>query len=202
MSSFLLAEFGEHRSWPGAKPALGAPLGRLRHVPAAFLVAQISDPHIGADWDGEDPLPGLRQVVAAVLALPNRPDAVLLTGDLTDHGDPAEYATVRELVEPIGAPVHAIAGNHDDRGALRAAFALPGADAEPVQWSADLGPLRLIGLDTTIPGSDAGALDAERLRWARRGTGAGARPTHAAGHAPSPHRHRSGAVGRHRPPAR
>lgn len=141
------------------------PLGSLRHVPAPFVVAQITDPHIGADWDGEDPLPGLREVVEAVVALPDRPDAVLLTGDLTDHGGPDEYATVRELLDPIGAPVHAIPGNHDDRATLRTAFGLPGDGADPVQWLADLGPLRLVGLDTTIPGSDGGALDAERLGW-------------------------------------
>jgi Icc protein len=134
-------------------------------VPAPFLVAQISDPHVGADWAGEDPLPGLRMVAEAVMALPNRPDAVLLTGDLSEHGSPAEYAAVREALEPIGAPVHAIAGNHDDRATLRAAFGLPGEDAGPVQWAADLGPLRLVGLDTTIPGRDGGALDAERLGW-------------------------------------
>lgn len=137
----------------------------LRPVPVPFLVAQISDPHIGADWDGEDPLPGLRQVVEAVAGLPNRPDAVLLSGDLSDHGSPAGYAAVQEMLEPIGAPVHAIPGNHDDRAALRAAFGLPGRDADPVQWAADLGPLRLVGLDTTIPGSDGGALDTERLQW-------------------------------------
>src|ERR1700760_247621 len=134
-------------------------------VPAPFLLAQISDPHIGASWDGVDPIAGLREVVAAVAALPDRPDAVLLSGDLTDNGGPAEYATVRELLAPIGAPVHAIAGNHDDRAALRAAFGLPGPDADPIQWAADLGPLRLVGLDTTIPGRAGGELDAERLAW-------------------------------------
>jgi 3',5'-cyclic AMP phosphodiesterase CpdA len=99
------------------------------------------------------------------MALPNRPDAVLLSGDLTDHGGPTEYATLRETLEPIGAPLHAIPGNHDDRAGLRAAFGLPGEDAAPVQWAADLGPMRLVGIDTTIPGRDGGALDAERLQW-------------------------------------
>jgi 3',5'-cyclic AMP phosphodiesterase CpdA len=134
-------------------------------VAAPFLVAQISDPHLGADWDGEDPLPGLTAVVDAVMALPNRPDAVLLTGDLTDHGSATEYAAARGAIERIGAPVHPIAGNHDDRAALRAAFGLPGEGDAPVQWAANLGPLRLVGLDTTIPGRDGGALDADRLRW-------------------------------------
>jgi 3',5'-cyclic AMP phosphodiesterase CpdA len=42
---------------------------------------------------------------------------------------------------------------------------VPGGDGEPVQYSADLGPLRLVALDTTIPGQDAGQLDAARLAW-------------------------------------
>jgi 3',5'-cyclic-AMP phosphodiesterase len=141
------------------------PWTTLRRVPAPFLVAQLSDPHIGADWHGEDPLAALRAVVQAVVALPNRPDAVLVSGDLSEHGRPAEYAAVSETVAAIGAPVHVIAGNHDDRAALRAAFGLSCEDAGPVQWAADLGPLRLVGLDTTIPGKDGGALGAERLRW-------------------------------------
>jgi 3',5'-cyclic-AMP phosphodiesterase len=139
--------------------------GSLLRVPVPFLLVQLSDPHIGADWDGEDPVAALREVVEAVVALPNRPDAVLISGDLSEHGSPAEYAAVSETVAAIGAPVHVIAGNHDDRAALRAAFGLPGEDAGPIQWAADLGPLRLVGLDTTIPGEDGGALDAERLRW-------------------------------------
>ena len=149
------------------RPAEAAqpPAGSLPPVPAPFLVAQISDPHIGANWDGEDPLPGLREVVEAVAALPDPPDAVLLSGDLTDNGDAAEYTTVLETLDPIGAPIHAIPGNHDDRAALRTAFALPGTGGDPVQWTADLGPLRLVGLDTTIPGRDGGALDTTRLGW-------------------------------------
>lgn len=134
-------------------------------MPAPLLVAQISDPHIGADWNGEDPLAGLQEVVEAVAALPDPPDAVLLSGDLTEHGELAEYETVRDMLEPLGAPVLAIGGNHDERAVLRAVFGLPGAGDQPVQWSADLGSLRLVGIDTTIPGRDGGSLDAERLRW-------------------------------------
>lgn len=139
---------------------------------APFLVLQISDPHIGADWgDGErgwggwDPITGLRDVISEVRRLPDRPDAVLLTGDLSEHGAAAECATVREMVSAIGAPLLAIPGNHDDRAALRAQFGLPGSGAEPVRYAAELGPLRLIALDTTIPGRAAGAVDADQLAW-------------------------------------
>jgi Icc protein len=134
-------------------------------VPVPFLVAQLSDPHIGADWGGEDPVAGLRCVVDDVCRQPNRPDVLLVTGDLTDHGTAAEYGTVRELLKPVGVPVYVIPGNHDDRAALRAAFGLPGPGADPVQYAVDLGPLRLACIDTTIPGRAPGALDAARLDW-------------------------------------
>ena len=61
--------------------------------------------------------------MAALVALDPQPDAVLLTGDLTDDGDPRSYARVRELLAPLAVPVHPIPGNHDDRDALREAFA-------------------------------------------------------------------------------
>jgi Icc protein len=90
---------------------------------------------------------------------------VLVSGDLTEHAADAEYDHVRELLAPLEAPIHVLPGNHDARGALRRHFDVPGADDEPVQYAADLGPLRLVVIDTTRPGEDAGALDEERLSW-------------------------------------
>lgn len=133
-----------------------------------FLLAQLSDPHIGAEWGGAggpEPVENLRRAVAAVGELPNRPDAVLLSGDLTQNGTAEEYATVRELLAPLGPGVHPIPGNHDVRAPLREAFGLPGEGGEPVSYAVDLGPLRLIALDSTIPDGEAGALDEGRLEW-------------------------------------
>jgi 3',5'-cyclic AMP phosphodiesterase CpdA len=72
---------------------------------------------------------------------------------------------VRELLAPLGVPMHVLPGNHDDRHALHRHFGVPGADGEPVQYAVDLGPLRLVVLDTTRPGEDPGRLDPERLAW-------------------------------------
>jgi 3',5'-cyclic-AMP phosphodiesterase len=93
------------------------------------------------------------------------PDAVLISGDLADHAADAEYEQVRELVARLGAPVYPLPGNHDDRQALRRHFDVPGADGQPVQYAVDLGPLRLVVLDSTRPGEDPGRLDADRLAW-------------------------------------
>ncbi|HEV2757128.1 MAG TPA: phosphodiesterase [Actinomycetota bacterium] len=130
-----------------------------------FLLVQLSDPHIGAEWAPGDPVAGLAAAVRSVLALPWRPHAVLISGDLADHGADAEYEKVLELVAPIDAPLYVLPGNHDDRRALHRHFGVPGASGEPVQYSADLGPLRLVVLDTTTPGEDEGALDRDQLDW-------------------------------------
>jgi 3',5'-cyclic-AMP phosphodiesterase len=90
---------------------------------------------------------------------------VLISGDLADHAADAEYEQVRELAARLEAPLYVLPGNHDDRGVLRRHFGLAGTDADPVQYAVELGPLRLVVLDSTRPGEDRGELDADRLDW-------------------------------------
>jgi predicted MPP superfamily phosphohydrolase len=85
-------------------------------------IAQISDPHVGLHADYADSVEALERAVAAVGEMDPVPVAVLLTGDLTFDGNPAEYEVLRELLEPLEMPVHPIPGNHDRRENLRAAF--------------------------------------------------------------------------------
>jgi 3',5'-cyclic AMP phosphodiesterase CpdA len=133
--------------------------------PAPFLLLQISDPHIGASWDGADPDEALLRAVEAILSLPDRPDALLVSGDLTDNGAPEEYQRVRELLAPLDLHPHVLPGNHDLRGPLREAFGLPGEGEEPVSYAVDLGPLRLVCLDSIVPGAEGGSLDGGRVEW-------------------------------------
>jgi 3',5'-cyclic AMP phosphodiesterase CpdA len=139
-----------------------------------MLIAQITDTHIKAGgrlaYRQVDSAAKLRACVAQLNALQTPPDLVLLTGDLVDLGRDEEYAVLRELLAPLRMPVYAIPGNHDDRAALRRAVAVEGYVEEH--------PLRLIGLDTTIPGQPGGELCAERLAWlAARLAEAPQRPT-------------------------
>jgi 3',5'-cyclic AMP phosphodiesterase CpdA len=129
------------------------------------ILLQLSDPHLGARWNGADPAARLAAAVACARALLPRVDAVLVTGDVTDTGGDAECVQARELLAPLGAPVHILPGNHDARSALRRAFHLPGAADDPVQYAVDVGRLRLVVVDTVRPGRDDGALPAERLAW-------------------------------------
>ena len=130
-----------------------------------FFLAQLSDPHIGAEWADGDPVAGLVAAVESVRSMRQQPDAVLVSGDLADNATDAEYEQVRQLLAPLQAPLYVLPGNTDDRRALHRHFGVPGADGDPVQYSVDFGPLRLVVLDTTRPGEDPGALDAERLGW-------------------------------------
>jgi 3',5'-cyclic AMP phosphodiesterase CpdA len=136
-------------------------------MPKPTILAQLSDLHIGAAWDDveAEPLPRLEAAVDALLALPNPIDAVLVSGDLTDDGGEASYGQARGRLERLGVPVHPLPGNHDDRRCLREAFGLPGDGGEPVNYSVEVGELRLVLLDSTVPEQDPGALGAERLAW-------------------------------------
>ena len=129
-----------------------------------FLLAQLTDLHV----NDEDPVPERRlaDAVRDVAALAPAPDAVLVTGDLVEHGSASEYERVRELLSPLAMPLHVIGGNHDERGGLRAAFEPAGAGADDdYRYATRCGPLRLVACDTTDPGRVDGRLGAERLAW-------------------------------------
>lgn len=105
------------------------------------------------------------RALAAVTASGVRPAALLLTGDLADAGDGPTYARLRELVAPLGVPVVAVAGNHDDRAALRVHLLGEPADDSPLDHVVRLGGLRVVVLDTTVPGHGHGELRPAQLEW-------------------------------------
>jgi 3',5'-cyclic AMP phosphodiesterase CpdA len=129
-------------------------------------LVQLSDPHVGADWEGADPEERLAVAVRAAAAL--QPDAVIVTGDLAEHGSDDEYARARALLAPLG-DVLTLPGNHDDASRFASGYA------------AGAGPLRIVALDSTIPGADGGALG--DLAWLEREL-ATRRPTLVALHHP------------------
>jgi 3',5'-cyclic AMP phosphodiesterase CpdA len=129
-----------------------------------FLI-QISDLHLGADWPAGDPAAALGRAVAAIEAFPGRPEAVLVIGDLAADPVAALYEPFGSAMAPLGVPIVAIPGNHDGRAEMRAALDLPGEGDGPIQYAVDLPSLRVLALDTIIPGSDAGSLDGGRLEW-------------------------------------
>ncbi|MEL6219609.1 MAG: metallophosphoesterase [Pseudomonadota bacterium] len=153
-----------------------------------MLVAQITDLHMRRD---DTPLSGAvvtRQYIVAAVDQVNAwaPDATLVTGDLTDIGTAEEYALLRTELDRLAAPYFVVPGNHDRREELRHAFAdhahMPASG--PIQWVIDDFPLRLVGLDSVVPGSGYGELSEDSLNWLDKTLFADPRPTLVAIHHP------------------
>lgn len=135
------------------------------------MLVQLTDLHIRAPgrlaYHRVDTAAYLREAIASILRLRQPPDAIVITGDLTDFAHADEYAHLALLLQRLPMPVFLLAGNHDSREGLRRAFpghGYLGSDGF-VQYSVAAGPFRLIALDTTEAGRPYGALCSERLAW-------------------------------------
>jgi 3',5'-cyclic AMP phosphodiesterase CpdA len=148
-----------------------------------MLIAQITDMHLKGEgellYGRIDTTAFLERAVAHVNALDPRPDIVLATGDLVDNGSAEQYANLKRVLAPLRMPVFMIPGNHDARGAMRAAFPehryLP-ADGF-LQYTVEGLPVRLLALDTLVEGKGHGELCDERLDWLKARLAESDRPT-------------------------
>jgi 3',5'-cyclic-AMP phosphodiesterase len=151
------------------------------------LLVQISDVHLTVDGElmpGVRPrdnlLRGLSQLESAGL----RPDVFLLSGDLADAGDGSCYddlaAILGDAARRSGASVVCLPGNHDDRLAFRrhllgaadgdpagSGVCAAGRADDPVNQTVWRDGLRIIALDSTIPGEAGGALSERTLGYLR-----------------------------------
>jgi 3',5'-cyclic AMP phosphodiesterase CpdA len=148
-----------------------------------MLIAQLSDSHVRPPGvlfaDIVDTAAMLAAAIDAVLAFSPRPDAVLFSGDLTNDGEPEAYAAMAPVLARLPMPAFAIPGNHDNRDAMTALADVVelGAGGRYRHYASDLGELRLVALDSLVPGAAHGALCAERLAWLEAELdGAGDRP--------------------------
>jgi 3',5'-cyclic-AMP phosphodiesterase len=144
----------------------------------SYLLVQLSDIHLTTSGIGphgartrDNLLAALREAAAAGL----RPDVFLLTGDLADAGEGPCYddlaAILAGAARASNASVVYLPGNHDDREAFRRRLVSgdggPGGPGAPVNQTHWRDGLRIIALDSTIPGEDGGVLTDETLRYLR-----------------------------------
>ncbi|QSB18378.1 phosphodiesterase [Pseudomonas sp. 15A4] len=140
---------------------------------APFLIAQISDLHLKAGnkltYGVVDTLGALRRAVDHLNASQPRPDIVVISGDLVDFGRPDEYAVLHPELARLSMPYYLVPGNHDVREHLLAEFAdhvyLPISAEAPLDWVIEAHPVRLIGLDSTIPGAHGGQVLDSQMAW-------------------------------------
>jgi Icc protein len=136
-------------------------------VTTPVLIAQISDLHIKRPGElayGQvDTAAALTRCIAHLNRFRPRPKLVVITGDLVDSGPEEEYAHLRELLAPLELPMAAIPGNHDDRERFRRTF--PSVASGSANCAIDVEGLRLLLLDSSVPGKDYGELDSDTLAW-------------------------------------
>lgn len=126
-------------------------------------ILHLTDLHITAgetEQPGRSALGSLHRIADMVPGLVPGPDAILISGDLTDHGDVASYEILREALTRFEAPVLCAMGNHDLRAAFRSVIGdAEGAGDAPLAYDRVLGDWHIVVLDTSVPGRTSGALD-------------------------------------------
>lgn len=144
-----------------------------RHQPASHVIIHVSDTHflaggarLGGHYDVEA---NFARTLDAIRAVHPHPSAIVITGDLADLGEADAYRRLRAAVEPIAEALDTVlvwvAGNHDERPVLRETLLDLAPTEQPVTGVWDLDGLRLIALDTSVPGWHHGDLDQGQLDW-------------------------------------
>jgi 3',5'-cyclic AMP phosphodiesterase CpdA len=134
-----------------------------------MLIAQLTDIHLGFERGNPDE-PNLRRLKAVLARLaqgPNRPDLLLLTGDLTEHGDAPSYRVLAKAIADCPFPVWPMIGNHDDRQAFFEIFPDIPSQGGFAHYAIAGAGFRILALDTHEPGRHGGGFCAERAAWLR-----------------------------------
>ncbi|MEM8876356.1 MAG: phosphodiesterase [Pseudomonadota bacterium] len=137
-------------------------------------IVQLTDTHIVAPgrkaYGMVDTARALQRTIKHINALPavtDGIDAVILTGDLTDHGTAEEYEHLLALLQALVPPIHVVPGNHDTREAMRDALSattsLP--ESGPLNWHVPFSDFDVIGLDSLVDGHAHGELTKDTLDW-------------------------------------
>lgn len=147
---------------------------QLGQYPApGHVIAHISDTHfLGGGRKLYDSVPMDAHLGRALEQLEEstaKPEAIVFTGDLADLGEPDAYLRLRRVVEPVaerlGAQIIWVMGNHDERAEYSSQLFDVDANEQPQDRVYDIGGLRIISLDTTVPGYHHGDLTQGQLEW-------------------------------------
>jgi Icc protein len=145
-----------------------------------ILIAQISDLHIKRPgefaYGRVDTAAALARCVEALNRFAPAPDLVVITGDLVDTPSVSAYGHLKRLLAPLRIPVAVVPGNHDGRGMLRDVW--PGHPYAPsngaLNSTCGVGDIDIVLIDSSVPGTPHGELDAATLAWLDATLGASA----------------------------
>ena len=165
----LFAFAGGIGSSIGLDSALAAPVRRTSTAPFTFV--QLSDSHIGFNKPpNADARATFREAIAKVRALPNPPDFIIHTGDVSQLSRDEEFDDAEQMLKAIGLPVFFVPGEHDmlDPDGGRAFLNRFGKGSRGAGWySFDHRGVHFVALVNVAdlkPGG-MGNLGAEQLKW-------------------------------------
>lgn len=140
-------------------------------------ILQISDFHLRGDGklsfqvvDTASFLKSTKAHLEHVFALDGqKPDMIVVTGDIADSGDEKAYLMVYEALSSFNVPVYAVPGNHDRRDRMvriLKGWTIPNPQTAPfLCYAVQTVEARLLFLDTLNPGSHAGHMREAELAW-------------------------------------
>jgi 3',5'-cyclic AMP phosphodiesterase CpdA len=135
-----------------------------------YTIVQVSDPHVPADgflFDRVDSCARVQASVEMIAAAGCSPDVLVLSGDVANHGEAEAYVRLRPVIDEalrrFGAKLLVAPGNHDDVALLRAHLLGRSPEPGPLDELVRVGGLRLIGMDSSVPGEDHGELNDAQL---------------------------------------
>lgn len=145
----------------------------MTELKPSHTLLHISDTHFAQNGDllhgVVDADAGLRKLLDRLQGIGMRPDALVFTGDLIDGGGEDSYRRLRAIVEPaaeaLGAKVIWLPGNHDDLAPFRAGLLDTEPSTEPIDQVFDLNGLRIIAVDSSVPGYHHGDLTDGQFEW-------------------------------------
>lgn len=124
------------------------PHKRLLHLSDIHLPNKQTDTLLGTY-----PWHRLQQVIEAITQLQPRPDAIIVSGDIAEHGSEQEYLAFLTLLEPLNITVHLLAGNHDDSDVMK--DVLDGGLCNTVS-PVDIGSWQLLLINSQVAGASHG----------------------------------------------
>jgi len=147
------------------------PLGQ--YPAPGHVIAHVSDTHLLGDgallFGSVETEKHLAQAMAQLENLGTKPAAIVFTGDLADLGEPNAYERLKAIVEPaaerLGAKIIWVMGNHDERPEYSSLLFGEEPSTEPQDRVYDIDGLRIISLDTTVPGFHHGDISEAQLEW-------------------------------------
>jgi 3',5'-cyclic AMP phosphodiesterase CpdA len=142
--------------------------------PKGFTFLQISDSHVGFSKPANpDAAATYKEAVSKIIAMPQKPDFIIHTGDITQLSKDQEFDDADQIIKATGMQVFHVPGEHDmlDEGAGKAYLDRFGKGTKGAGWySFDHKGVHFVGLINVVnlKAGGMGSLGPDQLEWLQK----------------------------------